>query len=255
MTKSWTESQLKAFADRNGIPVPQPRTRDTLLKAVRANYQAAATKLGESAAYPGDWLFASWTDSDLKSWCDERGVPVNQGSKRAELTAAVRRNSRSASVALAAWSASVASAAASATQGVADAVFDTWSDSELKRWADERGINVPQGSRRNEVVALLRRHNAILHQEASRAYESAASAYGAATSSAGNEYARATDDAALRFEKVQSVVYDYVGWLGRQVGLATDAAEKTAAGASKVAAQTVAAASASKKAQKIKEEL
>jgi hypothetical protein len=255
LTKSWTESQLKAFADRNGIPVPQPCTRDTLLKAVRANYQAAAAKLGQSAAYPGDWLYASWTDSDLKRWCDERGVPVYQGSKRAELAAAVRRNSRSASVALAAWSAAVASAAAAATQGVADAAFDAWSDGELKRWADERGIGVPQGSRRNEVVALLRRHNAILHREAGRAYESAASAYGAATSSAGNERARATDGAALRFRKAQSVVYGYISWLRHQVGLTTDAAEKTAAGATKGAARTAAGARASKKAQKVKEEL
>jgi hypothetical protein len=189
---------------------------------------------------------------------------VYQGSKRSELIAAVRRNSRSASVALSAWSSSVAAAAASATQGVADAVFDAWSDSELKKWADERGISVPQGSKRNEVIALLRRHNAILNQEASRAYASAASAYGAATSSAGNEYARGTNEAAYRFEQVQSVVYDYVGWLGRQVGLASEAAEKTASGASKVAAQTAAsasksaktaAASARDKAQKVKNEL
>jgi hypothetical protein len=178
---------------------------------------------------------------------------VYQGSKRAELIAAVRRNSRSASVALAAWSASVAAAAASATQGVADAVFDTWSDSELKRWADERGVKVPQGSKRNEVVALLRRHNAIVSGEASRAYSSAASAYGAATSSAGNEFTKATDGAAFRLEQVQSVVYDYAGWLGRQVGLATEEADKTAAVVSKSAGKV--AASASGEARKVKEEL
>ncbi len=173
----------------------------------------------------------------------------------------MRRNSRAASVALASWSSSIASAAAAATQGIADAAFDTWSDSELKKWADERGIAVPQGSKRNEVVALLRRHNAELRGEASRAYESAASAYGAATSSAGNEYARATDDAALKFERVRSVVYDYVGWLGRQVGMATEEAEKSAAGAGRAARETVVSASKSAKAaaasasKKAKEEL
>jgi len=35
---SWSDSQLKAFADKHGIPVPQPRKRDTLLQKIRANY-------------------------------------------------------------------------------------------------------------------------------------------------------------------------------------------------------------------------
>lgn len=63
---SWTESQLKAFLDRHGIPNPTPRTRDALLSQVRNNYQNVAEKLGESASYPGNWLYESWTDSDLK---------------------------------------------------------------------------------------------------------------------------------------------------------------------------------------------
>ncbi len=58
---TWTESQLKAFCDHHGIPVPQPRKRDTLLKKARENYEAAAKKAGEAAAYPGNWLYESWS--------------------------------------------------------------------------------------------------------------------------------------------------------------------------------------------------
>jgi len=60
---SWTESQLKAFADNHGIPVPQPRARDTLLQKVRSGYETAAQKAGETAAYPGNWLYQSWSES------------------------------------------------------------------------------------------------------------------------------------------------------------------------------------------------
>lgn len=62
----WSESQLKAFLDRHGIPNPQPRTRDTLLSTARDNYNTVASKLGETTAYPGNWLYETWPDSDLK---------------------------------------------------------------------------------------------------------------------------------------------------------------------------------------------
>lgn len=62
----WSESALKAFLDRHGIPNPQPRTRDSLLATARDNYDTVANKLGETTSYPGNWLYESWSDSDLK---------------------------------------------------------------------------------------------------------------------------------------------------------------------------------------------
>jgi hypothetical protein len=60
---SWTESQLKAFCDHHGIPVPQPRKRDTYLQKARSSYDLIAEKIGETAAYPGNWLYDTWTGS------------------------------------------------------------------------------------------------------------------------------------------------------------------------------------------------
>jgi hypothetical protein len=255
---TWTESQLKSFCDYHSIPVPQPRTRDSLLKTARQNYQAVADKTQEYYQYPGDWLFQTWTDSDLKAWLDERGIPVYQGTKRNELIAKVRLNSRIASNNLAAWSSSIAAASASATQTVADAVFDTWSDSQLKKWADEKGIKVPQGSKRNELLALVRRQNARLNAEASKIASSASSAYGAATSSASNEYAKASNDANLQFEYIKSAAFEYLDWARSQLGLApsptgiAEQASASAASASKSARSAASAysKSASKSAQK-----
>jgi protoheme ferro-lyase len=75
---TWTDSQLKAFCDRHGIPVPQPRKRDTLLQKVRENYETVAQKAGEAAAYPGNWLYETWTESELKEWLDTHGFPAPQ---------------------------------------------------------------------------------------------------------------------------------------------------------------------------------
>jgi len=240
---TWTESQLKSFCDYHGIPSPQPRTRDSLLKTARENYQSIADKTGETIAYPGDWLFQSWSDSDLKSWCDARGIAVPQGTKRNQLIAKVRRNSRIASDTLAAWSASVSSSAQAATSSVSDAVFNTWSESQLKKWADERGIKVPQGSKKNELLAIVRKHNKSLNDEAARMASTASSAYGAATSSANNQYARATDDAALKYGNVQSVLYSYIDWAKGQFGFATSTASHVAASASYSAARSASSVS------------
>jgi hypothetical protein len=256
---SWTESQLKSFCDYHGIPVPQPRTRDSLLKTARQNYQSVAEKASEYYSYPGDWLFQTWTDSDLKTWLDERGIPVYQGSTRNQLISKVRRNSRIASNNLSSWSSSISSAGASATQTVADAVFDSWSDSQLKKWADERNIKVPQGSKRNELLALVRRHQHRLNTEAEKLAASAASAYGAATSSAGNQYAKATNDGALQYEYLKDAAYSYLDWAKSQLGLASATASGMAAQASASAssasksarsAASVYSHSASKSAQK-----
>jgi len=212
---SWTDSQLKAFADKHGIPVPQPRQRDSLLKVVRENYQSAANKISETAAYPGDWLYASWSDSDLKSWFDERGYKVPQPSSRDKLIATIRRNSRLASLNLNAAVSSGSSVAASATKSaasakasLADVLLDSWSESQIKEWADKNGIKVPQGSKKNELLALARKHKASLLGDNVSA--TATSVYGAATSNASSHYTQATAGFA-----------GYTDWIKAQLGIAT----------------------------------
>lgn len=98
MLDTWTDSTLKSFADKHGIPgrsttpfprwpatsalidstVPQPRKRDTLLQQIRSSYGEVAKKAGETAAYPGNWLYETWSESDLKEWLDIHGFPAPQ---------------------------------------------------------------------------------------------------------------------------------------------------------------------------------
>lgn len=196
---SWTESQLKAFADKHGIPVPQPRARDTVLQKLRSNYETVAQRVGETTSYPGNWLYETWSESDLKEWLDSHGIPAPQPTTRDKLIASVRRNARIASLKMADMQSSASKSASDAAQTLSDKLLESWSDSQIKQWADENGINVPQGSKRNELLAIARKHRAQLtgNSAASKASASGESAWGAATSKAGNQYAKATDDAQL----------------------------------------------------------
>ncbi|KAI9843137.1 MAG: hypothetical protein M1837_006590 [Sclerophora amabilis] len=193
---TWTDSNLKEFLDKHGIPVPQPRKRDTMLSTVRSNYEAVAKKAGETTAYPGNWLYDTWSESDLKSFLDERGVPVPQPSTRDKLIASVRRNARLATQKVQDSQSAASSSANAAKESLSDTVLAAWSDSQLKEWADKNGIKVPQGSNRNELLAIARKHRAQLTGD--NASDKAASVAGAATSKAGNEGAKATDNAQLK---------------------------------------------------------
>lgn len=192
---SWTDSQLKAFCDHHGIPVPQPRKRDTLLTKARSSYDTVAQKLGETAAYPGNWLYETWTESDLKEWLDTHGVPAPQPSTRDKLIATVRRNSRLAYLKAQEQAATASSSASSAYSTLTDMVIDAWSESQLKEFCDKNSIPVPQGTKVNDLRALVRKHRADFLGDTVSG--TAASAFGAATSMAGNEYAKATDSASL----------------------------------------------------------
>lgn len=219
---TWTESQIKAFLDKNGIPAPQPRKRDSLIATARENYESVAKKLGQSTYYPGNWLYEAWSESDLKEFLDTHGLPSPQPTTRDKLIASVRRNahlaslkakegSTAASKSAASVSQAAASAAADASKSAAaaqesltDSLFQSWSDSDFKAFFDKNNIKVPQGSKRNELVALARKHRAYLLGDTVSA--SAASAFGAATTKAGNQYAQATDDAQLKAQDASDSV-------------------------------------------------
>ena len=132
-----------------------------------------------------------------------------QPTTRDKLIAMVRRNARLASLQARNLAASASKSADAAQATLSEALFNAWSDSDLKKFLDEHNVKVPQGSKRNELVALARKHRASLVSQASSvastasqsATSTASEVYGAATTKAGNEYARATDAAQLKGEE------------------------------------------------------
>lgn len=175
--------------------VPQPRQRDTVLQKVRSGYEAAAKKIGETSQYPGNWLYESWTESDLKSWLDTHGFPAPQPSSRDKLIASVRRNSRLAYLKAQEQASSATASAQASYSTLTDMIIDAWGESQLKDFLDKNGVPVPQGTKVNELRALVRKHRAEILGD--NVAGKASSAFGAATSNAENQYAKATDSASL----------------------------------------------------------
>jgi hypothetical protein len=109
------------------------------------------------------------------------------------LIAAVRRNSRLASLKLSDAATSSSQSVKDAKNSVSDSVFDSWSDSQLKEFLDKNNIRIPQGSTRNELLAIVRRNKAYYLGDTISG--SAASAYDSATSVGADKVSQVTDAA------------------------------------------------------------
>lgn len=211
---SWSDNALLSFANTHGIQVSQPQKRDSILEALRTNYEMVANKIGETAEYPGNWLYELWSESELKEWLDSHGVPVPQPTSRDALIASVRRNSRIASHKAIDIHDTAATYGDSAKQTVKQFFFKDWSDSKLKEFLEKNGVSVPQGCKTAELHALTNKNRAQFSDDAissfsknflSQASDSEASAFGAATSKAGNQFAKATDAASGGIEDAFNV--------------------------------------------------
>lgn len=121
-----------------------------------------------------------------------------QPSTRDQLIASVRRNGRLASLQAKRKAATASKSADQAQSTLSEALFNAWSEADLKKFLDQHGVHIPYGSTRNELIALAKKNRASLISQASTASQTAAELLGAATSRAGNQYAKATDDASLR---------------------------------------------------------
>lgn len=85
-------------------------------------------------------MYETWTESDLKEWLDTHGFPAPQPSTRDKLIATVRRNSRLAYLKSQEQLASATSSAQAAYSTLTDMLIDSWSESQLKEFADKNGI-------------------------------------------------------------------------------------------------------------------
>jgi Putative nuclear envelope organisation protein len=173
------------------LPKKQARLLLTLETGYILHGQSLVSYIYEGRKYVNQF-------TDLKEWLDTNGIPAPQPTNRDKMIAHLRRNSRLASLKSADIAASASSSAANAAQTVSETLLNSWSDSQIKEWADKNGIKVPQGSKRNELLAIARKHRARLTGD--NVADSASSAFGAATSNAANQYAKATDSAKLKAE-------------------------------------------------------
>lgn len=147
---SWSDSRLKAYLDERGVPVPQNGKLDELRAAVRHNAHKAKVRAGFS-----DAAFDTWSSEQLKQFLGAKAKGT-----RDELIASAKKNYASASSKGGKEWASLTAEGAKAT----GYVFDKWSDSDLKSFLDSYGVPVPQGSKRNELIAAARRNSRYFTQ-------------------------------------------------------------------------------------------
>lgn len=93
---TWSTEQLRDFIGKEARG-----TRDELIAYAKTIYASASAKGGDTwasltnrGAKATGYLFDKWSDSDLKSFLDSYGVPIPHGSKRDEVIAEAKRNSR-----------------------------------------------------------------------------------------------------------------------------------------------------------------
>lgn len=198
---SWTESQLKEFADKNGIPVPQGTKANELRKLIRkhkADFQgdtvsgtagsiigAATSKVAQAtdaASMAAQDAFNSavnaWSDTRLKSYLDARGVPVPQASKTDELRALVRKHAHKAANGYSIWT------------------FDDYTVENLRDYLKSNGdaaakkVADKSGATRDELVSAVQ------------------SSYASASSAGGDTYASITSYLAASTASAKSNAFD-----------------------------------------------
>lgn len=269
---AWTDSQLRQFLEHHGVVknLPPTTTREELIKQAKEHYDDIAKRVGgdtdkdnSHSYYPGDWVYSSWSDSELRDWLIEHGWIDQDDDASATATTSRdkllkymrtswlynrvlgdgksfdRTTSSAASVISSATSsyknAAEASSAAASREAAKDArilssksqreslslsssaskaaaeasrviaslesqTMDSWSVKQLRQWAHENNLSLPNDIKQNELQAMVRKHRDRLSKDAvsaaAMATQSLASAYGAATSSAGNGFVEATHAAA-----------------------------------------------------------
>ena len=147
---SWSDSRLKAFLDARGVPVSQNGKIDELRAAVRHNAHKAKVRAGFS-----DAAFDTWSTGQLQAFLGKKAKGT-----RDDLIASAKKNYASASSKGGDEWASLTAQGAKATEYL----FDRWSDSDLKSFLDSYGVPVPQGSKRNELIAAAKRNSRYFTQ-------------------------------------------------------------------------------------------
>jgi hypothetical protein len=140
----WSESRLKSYLDERGVPVPQNGKVDQLRALVRHNAHKAKVNAGFS-----DSVFDTWSADQLKEFLGAKA----KGTRDELIAQAQKQYASASSKGGEVWKSMTAQGAKATGY-----VFDQWSDSDLKSFLDTYGVPVPQGTKRNELIAAARKN-------------------------------------------------------------------------------------------------
>jgi hypothetical protein len=147
---AWSDTRLKAYLDERGVPVPQNGKIDELRALVRHNAHKAKVRAGFS-----DDAFDTWSSEQLQEYLGKKA----KGTRDELISSAKKQYASASAKGGKEWEALTAKGAKATAY-----LFDQWSDSDLKSFLDSYGVPVPQGSKRNELIAAARRNSRYFTQ-------------------------------------------------------------------------------------------
>lgn len=88
--ESWDFDSLTKFLKHHGIKVDEKANKSDLLKTLKSKFSSIAKKNKGSNFYPGDWLYESWSEDDLKNWLNNFKIEFDKGSSKSSLVEKVK---------------------------------------------------------------------------------------------------------------------------------------------------------------------
>ena len=74
---SWDTAQLSAYLKEKGqdIQVAAADSKDSLVSQVKSNWYETDDATRQAWSSSKDWILDTWTDSQLKAFCDKNNIP------------------------------------------------------------------------------------------------------------------------------------------------------------------------------------
>lgn len=141
------------------MPLASPTSNVDVLGSIRRFYDSA---------------YESWDESDLRGWLGDHGIIAPQVQDRDTLLSVVRDHWNTAR----SYAAAATDLPQTAFGATTDAVYSTWSDSQLRDFLLQHGVISPS-SKREELLLLAKQQG----RHAQGAYHTATSVVGQATDS------------------------------------------------------------------------
>lgn len=139
--ESWDFDSLTKFLKHHGIKVDEKANKSDLLKTLKNKYSSISKKNKGSNFYPGDWLYESWSEDDLKKWLNNYKIEFDKNSSKKGLVEKVKEYNYKATNdiidtkdalfdSLDLFDKSIFDK----TGQIRDEFFESWSYSQLREW-------------------------------------------------------------------------------------------------------------------------
>lgn len=75
--KSWDTAQLSSYLQKKGVDVQDSakEDKDSLVTQVQGVWYETGDKASDAYSNVKDWILDTWTESQLKAFCDHNGIP------------------------------------------------------------------------------------------------------------------------------------------------------------------------------------